>query len=315
VILDIDETLVYFIGKNLVESSWALNEDQHSKYDVVESANGIFLVRPGCQAFLTELFKKYNVCLWTYSEKEYAMGVAKWLIRGEDATGKAKYPERVLTNIFSSIVYPNKKTGEKGDDGEDWETDIKRYGEYFNSIWVNGDDAGDLHGNNKDLNMVWWKNGKRTTKFPNMRECNTILIDDLLKNAVNPSNFRNSISIDPFAPYGEVKNRSDKYMDVSKDNVLPQCLEVLDLAQRVLTDKASRPTFNEEESVFSDSAFDIWKQRRILKVNGKLKDYSYVSVKNSYTVDRIILNKIPNHGGAATGGARKRVTKPKKATK
>lgn len=184
VILDIDETLVYFINKRFFKHSWdLLSEEEKSKYTVHPNNSGIFIVRPHLNKFLTFLFKHCNVSLWTLSDKEYAEGVAKQFVLG-------KSPTRTLQHIFNADEH--------------------------------ADAASDLHGNNKDLNWLWYH-----SDFKCFAECNTILIDDLPKNTMNPSNRKNAITINPFALFGEVKDRSKPYTDVSQDDTLLNIMEVL----------------------------------------------------------------------------------------
>jgi hypothetical protein len=83
--------------------------------------------------------------------------------------------------------------------------------------------SSEKHGNSKDLNFLWYGEAEKEC----LAECNTIIIDDLPGNAANSSNIRNSITIEPFAPFGEVKNRSDPYKDCSGDTVLLECIEII----------------------------------------------------------------------------------------
>ena len=251
VILDIDDTFLKFMGDEIDADVRA-----YSKHDIV----GKFLIRPHLEAFLNEIFAKYNVSLWTYSEKEYAMEVAKRIIDVD------KHPERKLSYILSAIT--------PDDNGKNKVRDDELYGKYLNSIWHYGDPAGDIHGNNKDLNMLWWsEDGVRNPDFPYMRECNTILIDDLLKNVINPSNYRNGISIEPFSP-------KDMYKRVD-DNVLPQCLEILKLAQAELIKSSSQKGF-EEKNVFNNHVFDIYKQNMIhRRLPASKNNKSFVRVINT----------------------------------
>ena len=183
VILDIDETLVYFIHKRYFPHSWdLLTPAEKAKYQVKANGSGVFIVRPHLDTFLRYLFKHFNVSLWTLSDKEYADGIAKMFV--------VKNTKRKLVHVLNADEH--------------------------------GDLASDLHGNNKDLNMLWYHAG--VTCFS---ECNTILIDDLSHNTLNPSNRKNAITINPFALFGEVKARTDPYHDVSQDDTLLQLIDVL----------------------------------------------------------------------------------------
>ena len=198
VIFDIDETLVYFIHKRYWGHSWEkLPEREKCKYKQVNVSSGVFLIRPHLIDLMTWCFENCNVYLWTWSDKEYAEGIAEMVIK----------------------MMPSSKEGYK-----------------FRGIFH--DDHAELssktHKNSKDLNWLWYdvkkdKNYKEAD-FKHFNENNTILIDDLPGNSVNPSNRKNSITIAPFALFGEVKDRSDPYHDVSKDTCL---LEVRDFLIRV----------------------------------------------------------------------------------
>jgi hypothetical protein len=189
VILDIDETFLYFINKDHFPHSWGpLPEKEKAKYNYIEHKAGIFIVRPYLKEFCDYLFANCNVSLWTWSDIEYAEGIpAKLLL--DNVKG------RKLHHIFAD---------------EDAGTSSK------------------LHGNSKDLNYLWYKK-----KLPCFAECNTILIDDLPNNSVNPSNRQNSITLKPFALFGEVKRRTDPYEDVSKDDTLLKVIEILKKAQTI----------------------------------------------------------------------------------
>jgi len=183
IILDIDETLVYFINKRYFPHSWdLLTPTEKAKYQVKANGSGVFIVRPHLDTFLRFLFKTFNVSLWTLSDKEYADGIAKMFV--------VKNTKRKLVHVLNADEH--------------------------------GDLASDLHGNNKDLNMLWYHAG--ITCFS---ECNTILIDDHPHNSLNPSNRKNAITINPFALFGEVKARTDPYHDVSQDDTLLQLIDVL----------------------------------------------------------------------------------------
>jgi hypothetical protein len=86
VILDIDETFVQYVG---TEDWAALPEDEKIKYETGgQNKNGLFILRPHFDEFFDFLFKNAKtVNLWTWSDEEYAYGVAK-LIQSHDPTWK-----------------------------------------------------------------------------------------------------------------------------------------------------------------------------------------------------------------------------------
>lgn len=90
-----------------------------------------------------------------------------------------------------------------------------------------------LNGNNKDLNWIWYENEDTVGKF---LPCNTILIDDLLQNTQNSSNYRNGIRIPAFAPLGKklesgrtkTRIRTDEYdPSAETDTILLEVIQEL----------------------------------------------------------------------------------------
>ena len=193
ILLDIDETLVYYISGRVRAHSWdKLSPEEQAKYNFSTRSptDGVLILRPHVREFLSYLFRYFSVSLWTMSEREYAEDIAGVLLK----MFKKRTPNQKFAHIFSS------------DDDEERKS------------------AKSLNGNNKDLNWLWYKFPK---DFPCFAECNTVLIDDLPANALNNTNRHNAVKIAPFALFGEVKARTDPYEDVSRDDVLPQLIEIL----------------------------------------------------------------------------------------
>jgi len=103
----------------------------------------------------------------------------------------------------------------------------------ISNIWVDNDVEAsiELNGNNKDLNYIWYELG-----VDGFLPCNTILIDDLKENAINPSNRKNSINLKAFEPMGPKKPkgsltkgsiRTGAHEDFSKDRILLDVIEIL----------------------------------------------------------------------------------------
>jgi hypothetical protein len=76
VILDIDETFVQYVGS---EDWAAVPESEKIKYETGgQNKHGLFVLRPHFDEFFDFLFKNAKtVNLWTWSDEEYAEGVAK----------------------------------------------------------------------------------------------------------------------------------------------------------------------------------------------------------------------------------------------
>lgn len=226
IILDIDETLVYFIHNRYRKHSWdALPDNEKGKYEIQETKNGLFVIRPHLREFLDFLFANCTVSLWTWSDEDYAESIA---------TRFLGYPERPVALLLSE---------------------------------VQADESSWKHGNNKDLNWIWYD-----LKKPCFAECNTILIDDLPTNSVNSSNRKNSITVAPFALFGEIKDRTDPYTDVSDDRCL---LDIIDILKTVLDSKEScYGTDLQWENVFSPKniaamGLQRFHQRILLKQRNK----------------------------------------------
>lgn len=207
VLLDIDETLVYFISGKVRGHSWdRLSPSEQAKYEYQTKGptSGVLILRPHVRKFLAYLFRYFRVSLWTMSEREYAEDIAAALLK----LFKRRGPHQRFANIFSA------------DDDDDHDVSAKK-----------------LHGNNKDLNWLWYKYAK---EYPCYAECNTILVDDLPANALNASNRHNAVKISPFALFGEVKARTDPYEDVSRDDVLLRLVEILKKVRRQQSDCYNR---------------------------------------------------------------------------
>ena len=260
VILDIDETFVYFINKKYFAHSWdTISDAEKAKYVVHDHKDGVFIERPHLEAFLDYLFENCTVSVWTWSDADYAEGVVKrFLIRGRD--------DRKVEHIYSE------------------------------------DDAAassKLHGNSKDLHYLWYEK-----RLPCFAECNTVLIDDLPGNSVNTSNIRNSITIKPFALFGEVKDRSDPYEDVSGDTSLLTAIEILKAAQAVSSscyyDGDKRWT-----NVFSASN---------VRAAGLTKYMGTVTKKDGKKVEAIVAGNVVSAGGRRNTRRGRRQTKRTRRT-
>lgn len=249
IILDIDETLVYFIKKGYFSHSWdKLSVEEKTKYSVVEHPHGIFIKRPHLDTFFDYLFENYNVSIWTWSDNDYAHGVVNTFI-------KMDHPERLLKHVLSD------KHASK---------------------------AANIYGQSKDLRF-FWEALNEEEDAPVFAPSNTILIDDLPGNSVNTANRDNSITIKPFALFGEVKDRSDPYEDVSNDDSL---LKVIELLKKTA---AHIPT-NSKAHVFG--------KRNI--IDAGLENYvGTIKSKKGELVDAIVIGEISMHGGGRRRHTRK----------
>jgi hypothetical protein len=200
VILDIDETLVQFVGKD----DWlSIEKKERDKYSVSETSpdcpanNGLFIYRPHLKEFFEFLFSNPNtvktVNIWTLSDKDYA----------NDLAGLIKK------------MNPNWK---------------------MKNIWVDTDnDAAQEYeeGYAKNLEYLWDEVG-----VEGFNRVNTVLIDDLEENAHNTGNKLNGIRIKAFNVLGhklknnnpektKTKIRSGTYTDLSSDDTLLKVIDIL----------------------------------------------------------------------------------------
>ena len=112
VILDLDNTLIY---AEPTEDFDFNNKDSIKNLELLKNHNmdGYYIVfeRPGVQEFLDDLFKNYNVSVWTAATKNYALFVIKNVILAN--------PDRKLDYIFfyyhCGISKKNYKTDKKLD--------------------------------------------------------------------------------------------------------------------------------------------------------------------------------------------------------
>ena len=79
VVLDLDETLIHY----LKAEKWAMVPlTEKAKYEVIADGKDVFVLRPDVRKFLKSLFAKYRVAIWTWSDADYAKGVADLLTDG-----------------------------------------------------------------------------------------------------------------------------------------------------------------------------------------------------------------------------------------
>ena len=226
VILDIDETFIYFIKKRFLDHSWnKLSDSEKKKYNYVESSKGdIIILRPHINKFFDWLFKNCTVSLWTWSDYDYA----EWIM---DAFILKNNPTRKILYILAE---------------DDASNSSKK------------------HDNSKDLNYLWYRGDDRSKSAPGLSECNTILIDDLPGNSLNTSNRKNSITVNPFGIFGEVKDRSDPYHDLSKDKTL---LKIIKFLTKILKNMEENCYHVDDrlENIFSENNIKKYKIQRYVK--------------------------------------------------
>lgn len=277
VVLDIDETFVHYLKKAKLAEIPSNNSD---KYDYEKTSAGAFVLRPYLKEFLEYLFDNCTVSLWTWSEKEYAEGMAD-IIYGL----VKKRPAHIFHDIHAEKS--GGPLGDKNDDG---------------------------HGQSKDLNMLWYgSKAQHIEPIRGFHECNTILIDDLPSNSVNSSNRKNSITIAPFALFGEVKDRSDPYHNFVDDRCLIHVKEIL---QRIIPKLHERCTGDMVyENIFSADNIEYYGLEEFVK-RVRLHKYRKVGgkkVPDGYTTIKAIA--VPGTHAELISGGRRRTYRAKKTVR
>jgi len=251
IVFDIDETLVYFIHSRYVKNTWdTLTSKEQDKYKSQGASitSHVTLLRPGLLPFLKELKSMgCQLYLWTWSDIEYAEGIADLITKRY----KQHYKIDNNNNLFKFILVD-----------KDAEASSEKYGFAKDLNWLWHDKP---HYEAPEL-PVAWKETK--TGIECFSECNTILIDDLPTNSVNPSNRLNSITVAPFAPFGGNKARDGAH-NPQNDNVLKEVLEIIHLAHKEAVQLCFRSS-DREAAIFDSGDYDQYMRSiRYGKVEGK----------------------------------------------
>ncbi len=209
-VINIDETLLYFIANPHIKRIWTnLPDIEKNKYKSnikVFTDNHIIIFRPYLEKFLKFIFKNFEVTLWSNKNHDYM--------------------EDIINEYIIKYGIPKYILGEK-------QTNI----------------AKELHGNFKDLNLLWYGNDRTYSNsipkiYSNFNESNTILIDNLQEITLNSSNIDNSITIKEFNIFKE-----NKYFDLSNDKIL---LELINLLKILLLTK-KKLTLSNIDNIFYDN--------------------------------------------------------------
>ena len=160
-IFDIDDTLVAYTRN----ADWAaVPVEVKKQFRVFKNPTGVFVLRPHFDEMMKFAFENCaTVNLWTWSDMEYAQGLAKHI---SDCNPAWKF-----ANIWA-------------------EEDADASMEYGAAKYP------DKKGHAKDLNYIWYEKKK-------FNPCDTILVDDRDGNVLNPSNRRNTIHVKMFHPDAE----------------------------------------------------------------------------------------------------------------
>lgn len=151
----------------------------------------------------------------------------------------------------------------------------------------------------KDLTKVY-------ANFPNFNTFNTFIVDDLYKNIRHEVSINNSILVQPFAPLGTSKVRSDigveKQTKLINDNIF---IELKQICQKALNDIVNCDEEDINESFESDSIFNPKRIKR-MQLDSFIKTYAIKFIKMMtigepmQTNEFILVNQ--NYGMHVKGG-------------
>jgi hypothetical protein len=206
IILDIDETL----GHNIRKSLWdKVPENDKKKYKYLNFGKNIFVLRPHVKKFVKFLFDNFNVSIWTFGSRDYALWVAhNILIDG--------HKNRTVKNVMWSTH--DTFAREISDEG---------YGKDLKYLYIDEEHDDNIDPNNEEYYYNQYEDNKdHPIMLHNYYPCNTILIDDNKNNTTNRRNHLNSIHINGFSLFGHKKNKP--YRCQYNDRILLDVLPVLE---------------------------------------------------------------------------------------
>ena len=205
IILDIDETL----GHNIRRSLWdQVPDSDKKKYKYLNFGNNIFVLRPHVKKFIKFLFDNFNVSIWTFGSRDYALWVAhNILIDGN----KNRTVKNVMWSTHDTFAR------EISDEG---------YGKDLKYLYIDEEHDDNIDPNNEEYYYNQYEDYKdHPIMLHNYYPCNTILIDDNKNNTTNERNHFNSIHINGFSLFGHRKNKP--YRPQYNDRILLDVLPVL----------------------------------------------------------------------------------------
>lgn len=235
VLLDIDETLLRFVKKDV----WDCIPNR-TEFTTLFYKDCVFMFRPNLRNFLNFLFSNYNVSIWTWGSADYAMIVANILTGGEPHKFKD-----ILSLEDAEIASIINETGGK---------DLRYIWYHFNKLhspeWIREK----IEWRNSAIDVVNEERIKQQ-KSPYSREpmClfsgytphNTILIDDAPHNLVEPNKF-NMILVKSFGTRQDIPIMDP--IDNEFDRIA-QILETVDDHHKLLIDDHVPLMFNIHESL------------------------------------------------------------------
>lgn len=223
VLLDIDETLLRFVKKEVWDSI-----PNKTEFKTAFHGDYVFILRPNIQEFLNFLFYNFNVSIWTWGCSQYAHIVANLLTNGHPDKFKD-----IMSLEDCEIASLINETGGK---------DLRYIWYHFNEYHSPPDIREKILWRNASIHII---NDERThlKKTPysenNMRlfsgytPRNTILIDDALYNLVEPNKF-NMVLVKPFGSKQDIPIIDS--IDNEFDRVA-QILETVNDHHQTLTDE------------------------------------------------------------------------------
>jgi hypothetical protein len=235
VLLDIDETLLRFVKKDVWDSI-----PNRTEFSTVFYKDCVFMLRPNLRNFLNFLFSNYNVSIWTWGSADYAMIVANILTDGQPHKFKD-----ILSLEDSEIASMINETGGK---------DLRYIWYHFNKDYSPEDIREKIEWRNQSIEIINQdRNGLQKPLyskepmylFSGYTPRNTILIDDAPYNVVEPNKF-NMILVKSFGTRQDVPIMDP--IDNEFDRIA-QILETVDDHHKLLIDDHVPLMFNIHESL------------------------------------------------------------------
>ena len=212
VLLDIDETLLRYVKKDIWEQI-----PNRMEFGTIFFKEYVFMLRPKIHEFLNYLFSKFNVSIWTWGCTEYANIVSNILTNGQPHKFKD-----ILSLEDAEIASLINETG-----GKDLRHIWYDFDENHSPEWIRER----IEWRNSAIDVVnedRIKEGKSPYSrapmklFSGYTPRNTILIDDALYNLVEPNKF-NMVLVNSFGSNSELP-----VID-HLDNEFDRIIQILDM--------------------------------------------------------------------------------------
>jgi hypothetical protein len=246
IVFDIDETLLHFVRKVDVPDVWdPLDEKYKSSLDYIKNNGNVIIFRPKLYELLHYLINnKIFIGLWTYSDKEYALGIKSFLIN------HFKLKKDAFKFVYSDADIESA-------------IEMSSNGDFYSIDKINKD----ITEIDKDLRYIWYNYPKLFNKF------NTILVDDKDTNILHKINNNNCIYIQPYTPilYKRTEHLKPKIIEDSiNDNIVKDLIFIINKV------KEDIKGLDQEEFDDAFNVEEVFTRKRVNRMG--LKDF-YINYK------------------------------------